>query len=280
MNPIGIMQGRLSPPVNGRIQSFPVDTWRKEFTLARQAGLDCIEWIYEAETEAINPLRSDEALIEIRRLAENSGVPVWSVCADYYMAEQLVLPDGTLSNANIQHLFWLISQTRLLGARYIVLPFVDSCSLKSPEEIEGLIKVLRVVVPAAESAEVELHLETDLLPEDLVAVLECLSHPMIRANYDIGNSASLAHHPSKELRLLGPWLGSVHVKDRVRGGDTVPLGTGAADFATCFRLICAAGFNGPFILQAAREIGLSELELAIRNRRFVQEQLMAAEIGR
>ena len=27
MNPIGIMQGRLSPPSGGRIQSFPKDTW-------------------------------------------------------------------------------------------------------------------------------------------------------------------------------------------------------------------------------------------------------------
>ena len=42
MNPIGIMQGRLSPAVDGRIQSFPVETWRQEFELARQAG--CAAW--------------------------------------------------------------------------------------------------------------------------------------------------------------------------------------------------------------------------------------------
>jgi L-ribulose-5-phosphate 3-epimerase len=54
MNPIGIMQGRLSPPVGGRIQSFPVDCWREEFFRAREAGLNCIEWVYEFETEARN----------------------------------------------------------------------------------------------------------------------------------------------------------------------------------------------------------------------------------
>ena len=51
---IGVMQGRLSPPRGGRIQSFPVDTWREEFGLARQAGLDCIEWIYEMEAAENN----------------------------------------------------------------------------------------------------------------------------------------------------------------------------------------------------------------------------------
>ncbi len=45
--PVGIMQGRLSPPVGGRIQSFPVQTWADEFPRAREAGLASIECIYE-----------------------------------------------------------------------------------------------------------------------------------------------------------------------------------------------------------------------------------------
>ena len=278
-NPIGIMQGRLSPPIDGRIQSFPVDTWREEFSLAREAGLDCIEWIYEADTEAVNPLRTDAGVTEIRRLAEDSGVAVWSVCADYYMTERLGAPDGTLRGDAVKHLRWLVGRTGLLGARYIVLPFVDASSLRSSQEVDGLLAVLKSILPAAEQAGVELHLETDLQPVDLTAVLQSVDHALIRANYDIGNSASLGHDPVEELTLLKSWLGSVHVKDRVLGGGTMPLGTGTADFPTCFRLICAAGFHGPFILQAAREEGLSEVELAIRNRRFVEEQLAAATSG-
>ena len=279
MNTIGIMQGRLSPPIGGRIQSFPVDTWCDEFSLAREAGLDCIEWIYEAETEAVNPLRTDAGVAEIRRLMEDSGVAMWSVCADYYMAERLITSDGTPQEAGVAHLTWLVGRACLLGVRYIVLPFVDESSLRSSKEVGGLLVVLESIMPAAEQSGVELHLETDLKPTDLVAVLEPVSHPLARANYDIGNSASLGRDPVEELTLIGPWLGSVHVKDRVLGGGTVPLGTGSADFATCFHLICAADFRGPFILQAAREEGLSEVELAIRNRRFVEEQLAAVASG-
>ena len=54
---IGIMQGRLVPPVKGRIQAFPSERWRDEFALAQQAGLQAIEWIYDlddAESRAFN----------------------------------------------------------------------------------------------------------------------------------------------------------------------------------------------------------------------------------
>lgn len=275
MNPIGIMQGRLSPPIGGRIQAFPVDTWREEFSLAREAGLDCIEWIYETDTEAVNPLRADEGVAEINRLTEVSGVAVRSVCADYYMAERLVALDGAPRREAVEHLKWLVGRAGLLGVRYIVLPFVDASSLKSSEEVKGLLVVLKSVIAAAKQAGVELHLETDLQPVDLVTVIESVNRPLIRANFDIGNSAALGHDPVEELTLLGPWLGSVHVKDRVLGGGTVPLGTGAADFSTCFRLIYAGGFRGPFILQTACEDAVSEVELAIRNRNFVEKHLTA-----
>ena len=83
---IGIMQGRLSPSEDSRIQSFPTRSWRKEFTRAHKAGLASIEWIYEAETEAANPLGSDRGIEEVQALAKGSGVAVKSVCADYYMS--------------------------------------------------------------------------------------------------------------------------------------------------------------------------------------------------
>ena len=272
---IGIMQGRLSPPTGGRIQSFPVDTWREEFAHARKAGMDCIEWIYEAGTDAVNPLRTNEGTAEIRRLAETWGVGVWSICADYYMTERLVASDGVPQVKVVEHLKWLLVQANALGARYIVLPFVDSSSLRSRQELEGLCGILTSVIPTAERVGIELHLETDLFPDALVTVLGSISHPLLRANLDTGNSASLGHNPVEELALLGPWLGSVHVKDRVVNGGTVPLGTGSTDFRTYFRLIHAAGFRKPFILQAARIDGMSEVELAIRNRRFVEDQLSA-----
>ena len=41
---IGVMQGRLSKPVNNKIQSFPNRNWKKEFLLAKKLSVKFIEW--------------------------------------------------------------------------------------------------------------------------------------------------------------------------------------------------------------------------------------------
>ncbi len=273
MHQIGIMQGRLLPRFEGRFQSFPADGWTREFYLAREAGLQCIEWIYETYHESVNPLGSAAGIRAILDLSTETGVQVRSVCADYYMQELLLDGDGLPRSPVVEHLERLIGHAGELGVRYIVLPFVDASALRSPSAIEGVLKLLRRVIPAARAACLQLHLETDLTAPNLAALLASAADPCVRANYDIGNSASLGNSPAAELPVLGKWLGSVHVKDRVLGGGTVPLGTGAADFETCFRLIPSYGFPGPYILQAAREDGISELDLSIRNRSFVQHYL-------
>ncbi len=272
-NLIGIMQGRLLPPINGRIQSFPAQAWRKEFALARQAGLSCIEWIYEKENEDLNPLGSDAGLAEMRELSTASGVLVRSICADYFMTELLVTQSGEPDTKNLQHLKWFIGRGGALGVRYIILPFVDSSSIKTPAQMEGLLAVLTEICPVAVQEKVEIHLETDLQPAKLAAILQKINHPLICANYDTGNSASLDHNPGEELTLLAPWLGSVHIKDRIRGGGTVPLGTGDTNLNLCFQMFQKANYQGFFVLQAARSSDVSEVDWAIANRTFVEERL-------
>ena len=36
---IGILQGRLSKPVNGKMQEFPISNWQNEFHNLHQIGL-------------------------------------------------------------------------------------------------------------------------------------------------------------------------------------------------------------------------------------------------
>lgn len=274
---VGIMQGRLLPPFEGRFQAFPASDWRREFSLGRDAGLQRIEWIYEVPHEADNPLGHDEGLAELRRLGVETGVEVRSICADYYMT-RLLVADGQRPDMDVvEHLRWLIGRAGLLGCRYMVLPFVDSSSLGTEQAREAAAAAISAALPAAEAAGVELHLETDLPPSVFARLLQRIGHRLVRMNYDIGNSASLGFDPNEELTVMADWLGSVHVKDRVLGGGTVPLGTGNADFTTCFRLIRKAGFNGTFILQAARDGAVSEVDLARRNVAFVRQYLTAVE---
>lgn len=269
--PIGIMQGRLVPKEEGRFQSFPASRWRDEFPNARDAGIACIEWIYEEPHEAENPLRTDAGIAELKKLSAETGVAVRSICADYYMTKCLVTAEAKGNSEAVAHLEWLIEQAGKLGITYIVLPFVDSSSLKTPAERAALPAILAGALAKAKANGVELHLETDLPPADFAALLGNANHSHLKCNYDIGNSASLDFNQDEELRMLGPWLGSVHVKDRVKGGSTVPLGTGNADFSACFRRIKEAGFDRWFILQAARGVEGDEVAWTRQNRTFVEE---------
>src|SRR6478736_2309064 len=86
---IGVMQGRLSPRPENRLQAFPHQTWPEEFAKAKRLGFSYLEWIYEAERAEENPIASSAGRAAIRACATESGLPVGSVCADYFMIHRL-----------------------------------------------------------------------------------------------------------------------------------------------------------------------------------------------
>ena len=149
-------------------------------------------------------------------------------------------------------------------------PFVDAGRLQTTEEFNGLVTLLQTISDVLDAVGVDLHMETDLDPCIWAEILEKVSHPRIRICFDIGDRASKGYDPEEDFKNIGKWLGSVHIKDRILGGYSVPLGTGSASFPTCFRLIHSAGYQGPYILQTAREEGISEVALARRNQQFVE----------
>jgi hexulose-6-phosphate isomerase len=267
---IGIMQGRLVPPVDERIQAFPRENWDREFALAAKAGLACIEWVYDRYGEDINPLATVDGINRIRELAGASGVDVRSVCADYFMERPLAKGSHRERRESLERLDWLLGQCGQLGVQRVVLPFVDQSAISSPMEEEGVIKALQSVLPTAERLGIELHLETSLGPDSFRALLARASHPLFKVNYDIGNSASLGYRPQEEFAAYGERLGSVHIKDRLLGGTTVPLGTGSADFGAVFGGLRQLRYAGDFILQAARGPQGDELAWTKENRAFVE----------
>jgi len=267
-----IMQGRLLPPEGDRFQCFPRAGWRQEFPNAAAAGLDAIEWIYDLYGADVNPLATDEGIAEMRSLSERHGIAVVSVCADYFMDRPFVTAH-TLEFAELrEHLLWLIERCRIAGIGRMVLPFVDASRIRGAEEGDRVIRLLAGVLPSATASGVELHLETDLNPAAFAALLAALPHPMLRANYDSGNSSSLGYRPQEEFATYGPRIGSVHIKDRVRGGGTVPLGSGSADLEAVFEGLARLRYEGDYVLQAARGESGGEVALASRYATFVRAE--------
>jgi len=265
MTRFGIMQGRLVPPVADRFQCFPRQNWADEFPLAAEAGLDCIEWIYDEFGADVNPIATDDGIESIRRLSDRHGIRVVSLCADYFMDRPLVrATDGEL-NDRIDVLLWLIDRAHRLGIERIVLPFVDVSRIETDSEFEQVIETISRSAVRAEESGIELHLETSLGPERFAELLGPLPAGTVKVNYDIGNSASLGYEPRAEFAAYGDRVGSVHIKDRVNGGGTVPLGSGDADLPAVFDCLQSLDYAGDFVLQVARATPGDEARWARQN---------------
>lgn len=272
------MQGRLLPPTAGRFQCFPRNIWEQEFPLASQAGLECIEWIYDGHGEDVNPIATSSGVKRIQTLTESSGIGVHSICADWFMDYPLVRVDPGEFNRRVGKLEWLLGQCHELGVTRIVVPFVDASRIDTEQEMDQVVKALRRVIPAMETSGVEIHLETSLAPDDFRTLLDQVPHPLIKVNYDSGNSASLGFPPALEFSSYGQRIGSIHIKDRTLAGGTVPLGTGDADFQALFSAVADVEYRGDFILQAARGVAGAEVAWAQANRAWVMGSLAAAGV--
>lgn len=273
-HPIGVMQGRLVPQVDRRIQAFPWRGWRDEFQLAQRHRFDSIEWVFEAERYRENPLFTDSGRRETRALIEQTGVPVSAVCADYFMARPFHGVPARDRDHSVEVLIRLIQSAAEVGARRVEIPCVDNASIQSEDDERSVRTAVGACLNEAEKRGVELVFETDLPPEAFGDFLDRFKHPLIRANYDTGNSAALGYDPVRELTMLGTRIANIHIKDRRLRGVTVPLGTGHADFPAIFQTLAEIDYRGPFVLQTARDP--DDVAVAVRYRDQVRSYVASA----
>lgn len=249
-NKIGIMQGRLSKPVNNNIQAFPIKEWREEFDKAEKIGYDVIEWVFDSLE---NPIMSDKGVTEIAKSMQNSKIEIHSVCADYFMTNLLFdLPKQELEK-NFEVLIRLIHQCTKLGIEIIELPFVDSSSLLKKNKINEIFDNLKPIIPLLEENGIILNLETDLPPDQFYELLNKFNSVHIKANYDIGNSISNGFDPELEIPMLKEYICNVHIKDRILHGNTVTLGRGDVNFEVFFESLAKINYKKDLIVQGARE---------------------------
>ena len=269
MTLIGTMQGRLVPPTDNRIQCFPRQNWADEFELGAKAGIDCIEWIYDFYGSDVNPIATEAGMAQMKALSRKTGVQVLSICADYFMDRPLVRASAGELVERLAMFDWLLGRGHLLGVNRMVVPFVDASRIDTQADFEGVIEILQRILPMAEKTRIEIHLETSLPPARFASLLERLPHPLLKANYDSGNSSSLGYKPQDEFTAYGKRVGSVHIKDRLLGGSTVAPGTGDADFPSLAENLKKVGYSGDFILQVARATSGDEVNWIRQNREFV-----------
>ena len=274
----GIMQGRLSPPEDGRFQSFPRNSWREEFARARDAGLSYIEWIHDEYGRPANPIFTAEGLAEFHELKQQNGIATTALCGDWFMDFPLIRCTQGCNSLTANSICTISSRlAKRIGAHHMVLPFVDQSSMKTEEDKAQALEVLSRALSIAEREGVELHLEADFKPDDFAAFLTRIDHPMLKVNWDSGNSSGLGYVATEEFAAYGDRIGSVHIKDRYKkpegGVETRPLGTGSADFDDVFGAIRSIDYKGGYTLQVARGTPGDEVNFIKTQLQFLRQHV-------
>ena len=246
------MQGRLSNSYNNNIQAFPIQSWEQEFKIASENGFDVIEWIFD-ELQP-NPILTIDGITKIKQLIVQNNISINAICADYFMTKKLFNESEIELEKNIEVLKKLILQASRLEISIIEIPLVDSSSLKNNQNKEEIKNNLEKIISIAEGNNVTIVLETDLNPQNFEEFLKKFEHKSIMANYDSGNSTSLGYDVKEELIILKKWIKNVHVKDRIVGGGTVPLGEGHTNFEEFFSTLSKINYSEDIIIQGARQL--------------------------
>ena len=275
MNPLGIMQGRLSLPIPNRLQAFPWSSWEQEFGHAKAVGLNCIEWLFAAEDYEHNPLWTEAGVQRIRHVMQTHGVTVPSVCATYFMAHPFFRVSREEQTGSEMVLKRLIAQAAQLDMRVILLPVLEGAEIRTNDEAERLAEALQVCFPIAHTYGIRLALETELPVHAYGDLIRRLDNPLVGAYYDIGNATAMGYDPAHDIRVLGNAIYGVHIKDRTQNGPNVLLGNGDADFTACFAALQKIGYQGPLIMETA--VGVDYQGIATAHRLFVQDHWQAAQ---
>ena len=249
---IGFMQGRLSALVDGKIQAFPWNEWREEFSRAKALGLTRMEWTIDQDRLRENPLTTDGGRDEILALSRENGIRIRNLTGDCFMQAPFWKAEGRAHDGLVADLDLVLASCGTLGIGFVVIPLVDNGKLDGEGQANVLKRVLLDRQASLTKQGVRIVFESDLAPVELAQFISGFPADVFGINYDIGNSASLGYDCAEEIAAYAPRILNVHVKDRLRGGTTVPLGTGAAELAKAIRLLERSGYSGQYILQTAR----------------------------
>lgn len=270
---LGFMQGRLSPIIDNKIQSFPSNNWRQELVEAQMVGFQIMEWTIDYKGFYENPLMTKLGRAAIRHEARRNAVSIPSVTGDCFMQSPFWKSSNSIQQRLKKEFLDVISASSALGIRHVVVPLVDEGALCSQSEEDTLINFLLLNTKNIAKKQVTILFESDYEPERLAKFINLFPADVFGVNYDTGNSAALGFCPKDELSFYGERVYNVHVKDRVFGGCSVSLGKGNAQIGTALKKLQEIGYGGNFIFQTARATDGNHRDVLVQSKAFLEKIL-------
>ncbi len=251
-NLVGFMQGRLSPIINGKIQSFPWQNWKNEFLLAKNININLIEWTLDHDNLYENPIMSSKGHELITELKNKYSIIIETLTGDCFMQEPFWKNEGNKKKKLKEDFINILQACSKIDIKIMVIPLVDGGSIGNQIEEDELSNFLITNTPLIKSLRLKIAFEMDKKPAEVLRFINKFDPTIFGINYDMGNSASLDYNPDIEFSNYGFRILNVHVKDRLINGSTIALGDGNVDFKKIFSLLKKFKYEGNYILQAAR----------------------------
>jgi sugar phosphate isomerase/epimerase len=220
---------------------------------------------------ALDPLRDSPAVWgEAAALFRQKGLTMVSGmfgCAgeDYSTLETIRLTGGIAPDATWEQNWNNIRATAALAQQLgLKLVTFHAGFLPHEEKDPNFARMLLRLGETADvfkAANITLGLETgqETAPV-LVQLLQKLQRPNVGVNFDPANMILCdKSNPIKALRVLGPWIRQVHIKDAQRTkvpgtwGEEVAAGTGEVDWQAFFATLRELNYTGDFVIE--REAG-------------------------
>jgi sugar phosphate isomerase/epimerase len=159
----------------------------------------------------------------------------------------------------------------MLDSTIMVVPLLEANAPANEAQFADVMCAIEAAWQLAEAGNVRVAIESDWPAARLRdAIGEC-HMPAVGVCYDIGNAVAFGLDAAADIPALGALMTAVHVKDRLRTGESVALGTGDADLAGAFAALAAIGYAGTAVLETP--VGAHPLDSAAHNLSVVQALL-------
>lgn len=238
---LGIIQGRLLPPIDNHIQEFPINNWKEEFDHIDGLKISFIEWIVTKKSYSF--------LFDLN-LNEYSH-KISSICCDHIIDDKIVNKDFIENN-----LIPICDFSLKNNIKNLTIPLLEESSIN-----ENNFHLIRknFIDLANTYNKLNFYFEIDAhynLVKEFIS-----SHKNFLFTYDTGNLTSSGYNHSEYIKAVFEYIGNVHLKDRtINPPKTVKPLLGNTDFFIIFNLLNKMNYKGNFILQTAREKKGFELE--------------------
>lgn len=216
---IGIMQGRILPKYMDQLQVFPIDTWRKEFDLAKNIGFQHIELLWDKKHD----IKKAESLAEF--ISSQSKLHALSMCVDSICSFSL-LEDILNEIEDILNTF------KENTPAILVIPLLGKAAINTADRLKEIVDKLNMhqIRQMIEEYNVKLAFELDMPAIEVVEALRHANSDLIGICLDSGNLWHYSNSPIQDIHTLSKKIIHVHIKDRDKAGNNVLLGNGLVDF--------------------------------------------------